>query len=367
MISISQFSFNHVSGREQNVPDQHFRELMERFNVMRVNMFGSASNAFKYAYHDYKTLFMNNINQHARGNLKKFLWCYLKKNHPSYNRHERKNFIKNCIGFFFDNKTAVNIPRDSLIDFYHHIFYPSIQFLGPDDDIIAHMQGKLKGAENNATFYQFVPHMLRMQHYIETVNFENMENENASELQKQQMRSFVVVPQYNWQKKHIRIDNECLLKIVNALIPTGEQKWQRGEYDELWNQIFDFKRSIKFQKGMLFNQFIVTDSVSVSIHFIKDRNAPIVLTQTKQRYIHQEKEVVQTTITDEIRNKYTNDEYDKIIGLDPGYKEMVAGCSLNLHDSTEQNIKMSSKHVRASTNWWQRKQKQRKITGNVII
>lgn len=45
--------------------NKYFLISISFFDLMSVNMFGCASNAFKVAYHVYKTVFMNNINQYA--------------------------------------------------------------------------------------------------------------------------------------------------------------------------------------------------------------------------------------------------------------------------------------------------------------
>lgn len=358
----------HVSGHERTVPHADFQQLMRNHNVVGVNMFGCASNAFKFAYQSYKTIFMNNINDHARQNVKKFLWCYLKANHPSYTKNQRKDFVKTFIAYLFDNKAPTNIPRACLLEFYFIVCQPSIDGIQPDDDIVNYMKNLFRGAERNNTFYRFVPHFIRMQHYIEDINIKNQENENASKKEKEQMRNFVVIPQYNWHRKHITInDNECLMSIANSLIPWGSPKWTRNDFNQVWDHIFNFGNSIRIQRSMGFNQLITTDGESVSVHFIKDPNMPADVTQTKQKHIGGNNDLKKTAITDAERNKFNNNEYDKIIGLDPGYKEMVAGCSINTSDLSESNIKVHSRVVRANTNWYQRKQKQRRITGKVAI
>lgn len=181
------------------------------------------------------------------------------------------------------------------------------------------------------------------------------------------VRNFKVVPLHSHRRKHILIDDSVTLKRMMEHLKIHPRKVNpiTGRYNALddaefvaarvpdeddpnreynphwfkflrWNKVKQMERNSKE-----FHYEILTDGVSVSITFHrKTESTPEsfskLLEKQSEKYL-------------QFGRNLTNNLYDTIIGVDPGYKVYIAALIKNTRTNEEKHIKISSKSFYSMT------------------
>ncbi len=171
----------------------------------------------------------NNVILHARKRVKRFFICELKTqtyvNDPT----------EDCVEFLFDCFATVHPPRQLIIAFFKQIISPSSRLYINDAAVFNGMKGIMRTALDALTWYRHVPHFIRIQRKLERYNSGHTND---------QIKSFIVIPQYKWNSKHILIDDEGLIAILNNSRPTG-QKLVRSDCERAWMDNFNFEVEVE--------------------------------------------------------------------------------------------------------------------------
>ncbi|XP_031618447.1 uncharacterized protein LOC116337743 isoform X2 [Contarinia nasturtii] len=179
------------------------------------------------------------------------------------------------------------------------------------------------------------------------------------------IKNFLVVPIHDFDMKHIRIDIHLFYLIARKFGALKLAKGKRGqpiniektEYDSnpaiYWDLIFDLPKISKLGNGKEFDFAVATDSVAVSLCFVKpERNTPELDNNT-------------------IKEKYNNFEFDYVLGIDPGVRTWNATVRKHVRSGNEENITIDGpkyhfkakygKRKRKSDQWTELLQKQREL------
>ncbi|XP_031635256.1 uncharacterized protein LOC116348406 [Contarinia nasturtii] len=179
------------------------------------------------------------------------------------------------------------------------------------------------------------------------------------------IKNFLVVPVHDFDMKHIRIDIHLFYLIARKFGALKLAKGKRGqpiniektEYDSnpaiYWDLIFDLPKISKLGNGKEFDFAVATDSVAVSLCFVKpERNTPELDNNT-------------------IKEKYNNFEFDYVLGIDPGVRTWNATVRKPVRSGNEENITIDGpkyhfkakygKRKRKSDQWTELLQKQREL------
>lgn len=105
-------------------------------------------------------------------------------------------------------------------------------------------------------------------------------------IQKKIPNSFVVVPQFSAQRKHITIDTTSLMYLANTFLKKGEKiliTTKRNDDDrlELWNRFFDL--SDVTTSNRLFAYSITTNGVDASVRLTRRSELGKIRTRMKKK------------------------------------------------------------------------------------
>lgn len=143
------------------------------------------------------------------------------------------------------------------------------------------------------------------------------------------INNFVVIPIHDFKMKHIRIDVHLYYQIACKL---GALKIAKGVRDQpidisksvynkdpaaYWGFIFDMDEIERIGKGKDFDCAVVTDSVAVSLCFVKPERPSIEYTD------------------DQIRYMYENKWFTFVLGMDPGVRTWNATVRKHIESGVE--------------------------------
>lgn len=143
------------------------------------------------------------------------------------------------------------------------------------------------------------------------------------------IQNFRVIPVHDFKMKHIRIDAHlfyfiaCKLKALKLKVGVFNQKINisKEDYDDdlwrYWNCIFDMDKIEKVRNGMAFDYAIVTDSVAVSLSYLKRE--------------HPSREHT----NEEIKRMYENNQFTFVLGMDPGVRTWCAAVRKHIQSGVE--------------------------------
>lgn len=143
------------------------------------------------------------------------------------------------------------------------------------------------------------------------------------------IKNFRVIPLHDFRMKHIRIDIHLFYQIACKLGVLKKAKGFFGQpinitkktYDlnpsEHWNEIFDLSKITKIGGNRTFDFAIVTDSVGVSLCFMKPERASTEPTN------------------EQIKDDYVNKKFTFVLGIDPGVRTWNATVRKHIESGTE--------------------------------
>lgn len=143
------------------------------------------------------------------------------------------------------------------------------------------------------------------------------------------IRNFRVIPLHDFHMKHIRIDIHLFYQIACKLGALKKAKGIFGQpinitkkdYDrnlsEHWDSVFDMSKIMKICGNRTFDFAIVTDSVAVSLCFMKPECVPIEPTN------------------EQIKDDYINKKFTFVLGIDPGVRTWNATLRKHIESGTE--------------------------------
>ncbi|XP_031621014.1 uncharacterized protein LOC116339333 [Contarinia nasturtii] len=148
------------------------------------------------------------------------------------------------------------------------------------------------------------------------------------------IKNFLVIPVHDFDMKHIRIDIHLFYLIASKFGALKLAKGKRGqpiniektEYDSnpaiYWDLIFELPKISKLGNGKEFDFAVATDSVAVSLCFVKpERNTPELDNNT-------------------IKEKYNNFEFDYVLGIDPGVRTWNATVRKHVRSGNEKTSQL---------------------------
>lgn len=200
-----------------------------------------------------------------------------------------------------------------------------------------------------------------MQHHIYEHNTNNPRD---------QWKLFVVIPQTDPQRNHIRIDTYALVDITNSLIKKNKEKtvtkevkdWDYEATCRFWGRFFNI-RAINKRKGQLFNLSLTTDGYTCCLQLMK-------MNATKKSDKKEEKEDVKekkkrnySKMPQYTRMKFFNNMYQSMVGFDPGYKLPICIVRRNIQTGEEENFKMSYKKYHHNVGTYARINRLKQLTG----
>lgn len=288
---------------------------------------GGMGNAFNAMVDLYKTNVKNNIRKHSYNRIKKFFT--LKRFELNANGHnisdiDVKNATKSImfqgivatpnVDRLLQEAPMIGIPMGvRFVDFVHNHWFNTIPiFINIQRQIFDfHERFELLNDQWRA-FYR-----------------DRIHNPMPRIAQPPKIKNFRVIPLHDFKMKHIRIDVHLFyfmacklgaLKLAKGFFGKAKNiskdEYHRHEFD-YWNVIFDMNKITKVGNGKDFDYAIITDSVAVSLIFMKpDRPA-----------IQQSDE--------EIRRMYNNGEFTFVLGMDPGVRTWNATVRKHIASGVE--------------------------------
>lgn len=166
----------------------------------------------------------------------------------------------------------------------------------------------------------------------------------------QQKNTFKLIPLFHHSRMHIRYDSVALRDMLSRLNITRATDFDANRD---WARHFNFK---KLEKGKSeFNYSIQTDGVAISFQMHKLIKKGESEPEQQQREKHVEA----------VRERLLAGKYDSFIGLDPGFRLLVAGVRRTSDHQLDGLIKESSKQYRHDTKQFRRRHKLRKWSKDV--
>lgn len=145
------------------------------------------------------------------------------------------------------------------------------------------------------------------------------------------IRNFHVIPVHNFKMKHIRIDSHQFYQMACKLDALKAKGWfgrpkniSKAEYDRdpaqkshYWNLIFKMDKISKVGNRKEFDFAIVTDSVAVSLCYVKPERPLIEFTN------------------EQINDMYENNQFTFVLGMDPGVRTWNATVRKHIQSGVE--------------------------------
>lgn len=297
------------------------------------------NNAFNSLYEQYETNVKNNVKMHYVSRMKAFLKmkCF-ELNHGSQRFRTLDHFdstdIKNTLKYLINQRiwTADPVRIRKLKFLLNEVLLVG----GPRDFALkkfvnvnwfASLRMWIKIQRQISKFHMQNSYLYGLWHKYK----EDPENNKKPIVEKPpKIRNFIAIPIHDFDLKHIKIDCTLFFEIACKLGALKRAKGLRGqpvnisreEYyqnpAQWWKYVFDMKKINKIGKrNKTFDCTIVTDSVSVSLMYIKcDRPLTEIDVQ-------------------KIKDMYDNERFVYELGIDPGVRTWNATVRRHIATDTE--------------------------------
>lgn len=308
-----------------------FRALLNESGTERASR-EYLNNAFNCLHQRYYDCFFRNIKIHGKNRVKKlFVLWHIEATSRKPNKDESK-VIRTTADFIFNEKCTAN-RNDVLVDRFMQYLPVNMARLNVNSDKAGFMQ-KMLWKDN---WHRMVPLYLKIQRdidvYHQACRFHNV---------KTKLSNFAVVPLHCNLMKHIQIDSATFKHIIShlKLWPADLKKelFKKTDTDhQLWMTFFNEKviKRMERRDRKKFKYSFATDSESVSLQFETENVAPPNTVE--------ELEAKQKANFKLYGERYKGNEYERIIGLDPGYKLFLSGVVRDDLRNEERLIKISSR------------------------
>lgn len=323
-----------------------FRALMNQYGIPFENT-ALMSNIFKYVTQRYEINFKNNIVVHAKVRLRVLIKLKMIQRNGGLPDANMTKTINNTLNFMFNPKSKCS-KDDDLINF--------VLWYIPNDIDVGNSENRgFMSLCIKQHWFQFVPIFMRIQREVHAYHRESRRNGTPIRL-----RNFKVVPLHCHRRTHIKIDNVSFKRILEYLkihptklnprtlrtnaLPDAEFIAARIEderdptrtYNPHWFSFLNWPKIKKMERqSKEFAYEIVTDGVSVSISFERNKTSP---PESFEELLEKQAEKYS-----QFGRNYINNLYQIIIGMDPGYKLYISALMKNVTTNVENHIKISSK------------------------
>lgn len=170
---------------------------------------------------------------------------------------------------FNDSLNADDNISETLINFVGSVLKP----FGFDLNTLG--KGSMTNLNHRMRYFSMIPAFFRLQQYIEEEN----------QIHGANLRNFVLIPVYNYQRKHIAIDRSGLHSLCSSariyrnprtenLLTYAEFVGDKNLYNvpNKWYELFELADlDKKSNNGFNFDSRITTDAITVSILFKKEK------------------------------------------------------------------------------------------------
>lgn len=314
-------------------------------NNVNIPVVTGVGQLIKFLYQDFGDRFRSNINKYKYSRVLRFFKCVVSNHYIA----ENKELIDDTMKYLFDPQSTV-MPSQRFLDIYLRTIKPLLPV------VAANVQNAHEIPRgwfyDHKKWFCHVPEMIRIQWHIRAYNrkiqqnyFKNKDKKVKKQKRQRPIHNFTVVPQSTLQRRHVTIDSEALMGLANTFLRRDSKivaRLQNGNEAQKrinWSRFFDFSTVMK--NISQFGLSISTNAVDVSVTKKKQIQAATSKSSNKKNNDNQNIESIQ--------RKYQQHEYNRIVGIDTGFKLMAACVGMDLDDNTETNYKYSSKNFHKST------------------
>lgn len=322
--------FLHVLDDKQreHLPDEFRRIITRAVPNFRWPQRKGMGNAFNLLVEQYKTNVKNNIRIWAYSRIKKFF--------------KLKQFELNL---FEKNVTDIDVKNATKCVMFNNIAEKSENV----EELLTHAQmiGVPVGQKFidivNGQWFRTIPIFIHIQRQIfnhheryEWLNdlwrqyWRDPRNKPKPTVERPpKIQNFRVIPLHDFKMKHIRIDIHLFYEIASKLGALKFAKGFRGQpvnisketyYNNAfayWGQIFNMDKIERIGNGREFDYAIVTDSVDVSLCFVKPESESNDLTN------------------EQIKDMYEKGVFEFVLGMDPGVRTWNATVRRHIQSQVE--------------------------------
>lgn len=238
-----------------------FRLWIEQNNIELPERCGMA-NSFKYLVEQYTQNVRTNLRRWAYKRVRTFLRLKQFILNVRYEMGITDRDVRNAMAAVFVHKDGTNDNEETIRMNY---------LLDELVDVGGHGSLDMCQLMNDDNWFKSLPMFVKIQRTIYDFNLTWNQRQQPNILQRPKLNNFKAVPICDFKLKHIKIDNEDLMRI--AKLKQFSIDREKGIDD--WHHIFNMEKMEAIGKRhKQFHSFIVTDSVSASVLYKKKTVPP---------------------------------------------------------------------------------------------
>lgn len=324
-------------------------------------------NSMKYLINEHITNCENNIRLHYRSRLKKFFKIIRPRAVP-------KN-VHDTITYMVSEKSKVQ-PDMALID-----AIPYLRELNLPNFDRGFFNQILYGEKWFRSILIFTEiQKIVDEHNSKQTNTKCSDKKSKKKSKKTTEKGFIVLPISSWQRRHIRIDTDAYLRLLQELnldpkvrTKLKGKRAQEKPFVQMNFETFNKNRTVYWlddsgkqktkavKKGFFSNKVITNmerggKMFSFQIH-TDGISATVLFEYQKTKNCEKDPE----KYTSELRQMISEKKFDRKIGIDPGYKIWI-GAVTQYRDGREVNLKYTSGQFHRDTGFYKRKKKWDKLS-----